>query len=55
MTNNFDVIEEYLILLVRRGKDHPNLPAANYTFKEYYIDSIEKFKKLQPEIMKEFR
>lgn len=70
MTNNFDVIEEYMIeggipisqteagnlffmvLLVRRGKDHPNLPAANYTFKEYYIDSIEKFKKLQPEIIK---
>jgi len=31
------------VSLVRRGKDHPNLPAANYTFKIYYIDSIELF------------
>ena len=31
------------VSLVRRGKDHPDLPAANYTFKIYYIDSIELF------------
>ena len=27
----------FQILLVRRGKDHPNLPAANYMFKVYYM------------------
>ena len=26
------------VQLIRRGKDHPGLPAANYTFKAYYID-----------------
>ena len=31
------------IQLIRRGKDHPKMPAANYTFKTYYITSIEKF------------
>lgn len=40
------------IQLIRRGKDHPNLPAANYTFKTYYITSIEKFDWLIPEIKK---
>ena len=40
------------IMLVRRGKDHPNLPAANYTFKSYYIDSIEKMNFFKSEIIK---
>ena len=40
------------IQLVRRGKDHPNLPAANYTFKLYYIDSIEKMNFFKDEIIK---
>lgn len=40
------------VRLVRRGKDHPNLPAANYTFKTYYIDSIEKFDNIKDEIIK---
>jgi hypothetical protein len=31
------------VQLIRRGKDNPDLPAANYTFKTYYIDSIELF------------
>lgn len=38
------------VSLIRRGKDHPNLPAANYTFKIYYIDSIELFDKYVDEI-----
>lgn len=42
----------FCIMLVRRGKDHPTLPAANYTFKSYYIDSIEKLHKVQNEIIK---
>ena len=40
------------IQLIRRGKDHPNLPAANYEFKTYYITSIEKFDWFIPEIKK---
>lgn len=42
----------FSIMLVRRGKDHPNLPAANYNFKSYYIDSIEKYEKSLDEIVK---
>ena len=38
------------IMLIRRGKDHPDLPSANYTFKSYYIDSIEKYDKCVDEI-----
>lgn len=40
------------IMLIRRGKDHPDLPAANYTFKSYYIDCIEKYDKYEDEIIK---
>ena len=29
------------VQLIRRGKDNPDIPAANYNFKTYYIDSIE--------------
>lgn len=42
----------FVVMLVRRGKDHKNLPAANYTFKQYYFDSIEKFDKLKNEMIK---
>ena len=38
------------VQLIRRGKDHPNLPAANYTFKAYYFDSLEGFEKAYQEI-----
>ena len=41
----------FQILLVRRGKDHPNLPAANYMFKVYYIDCIENYDKYKDEII----
>lgn len=41
----------FIVMLVRRGKDHPDLPAANYTFKTYYLDSIEKFDKCKDEII----
>lgn len=42
----------FTVILVRRGKDHPDLPAANYTFKTYYFDSLEKYDKLKDEIIK---
>lgn len=63
MTNNFErfrsfmqLPEEeggdayYVIELVRRGKDCPDLPAANYHFKNYYIDTLKKYDSVQDEI-----
>lgn len=38
------------VQLIRRGKDNPDMPAANYTFKTYYIDSIELFDNYLEEI-----
>lgn len=40
----------YVINLVRRGKDCPDLPAANYHFKNYYIDTLKKYDSVQNEI-----
>lgn len=40
----------YVIELVRRGKGCPDLPAANYHFRNYYIDSLAKYDKVQDEI-----
>lgn len=40
----------YVIELVRRGKDCPDLPAANYHFKNYYIDTLKKYDNVQDEI-----
>ena len=40
------------VQLIRRGKDHPGLPAANYTFKTYYIDCLYNFDKYKDEIIK---
>lgn len=40
----------YVIELVRRGKDCPDLPAANYHFKNYYIDTLNKYDSVQDEI-----
>ena len=40
----------YVIELVRRGKDRPDLPAANCHFKNYYIDSLKKYDQVQHEI-----
>ena len=41
----------YVIELMRRGKDNPDMPAANVHFKNYYIYSWEDFDKYMPEIM----
>ena len=40
------------IQLIRRGKDHPSLPSANYTFKTYYIDCLENYDRYKDEIIK---
>lgn len=41
----------FAIELMRRGKDNPNLPAANYHFKNYYIRKPEDLDKYQQEII----
>jgi hypothetical protein len=38
------------VQLIRRGKDNPDMPTANYTFKCYYIDSLELFDRYTEEI-----
>lgn len=40
------------IQIIRRGKDHPNLPSANYIFKTYYVTSIEYYDRMIDEIIK---
>lgn len=40
------------IQLLRRGKDNPDLQAVNYSFKNYYVDSIELFDRYEDEIKK---
>lgn len=49
------VLEEgdayFVIELIRRGKDHPDKPAANYHFKNYYIRRPEDLDKYAEEIV----
>lgn len=40
------------VQLIRRGKDHPDLPSANYTFKTYYIDNLNSFERQYDEMKK---
>lgn len=67
MTDNFNNIKQfiqfitpkfdpnldqyYVIELIRRGKDNPDLPAANLRFKNYYINQISDLDKYKEEIM----
>ena len=61
MIDNFEQIETllsfddpdlfYHLQIIRRGKDHPNLVAANRTIKTYYIDNNEKLSKIKQEII----
>ena len=41
----------YHLQIIRRGKDHPNLPCANRTIMTYYLDSSNKLDKLKEEII----
>lgn len=58
ITSEFEqsILEEgdtyFVIELLRRGKDHPDKPAANYHFKNYYIRKPEDLDKYAEEIMK---
>ena len=40
----------YVVELMRRGKDNPDLPAANYHFKNYYIYSWRDLDRYKDEI-----
>ena len=40
----------YVIELMRRGKDNPDMPAANYHFKNYYIYSWRDLERYEQEI-----
>ena len=40
------------IQILRRGKDNPDMQAANYSFKNYYIDSLESYDSHEEEIKK---
>lgn len=57
ITSEFEqsVLEEgdsyFVIELIRRGKDHPDKPAANYHFKNYYIRRPEDLDKYAEEIV----
>ena len=51
-TNGRDSDDVFEIELVRRGKDNPGMPAANYNFKNYYVDSLERLDKFADEIKK---
>lgn len=42
----------YVIELIRRGKDNPDLPAANMHFKNYYLFSWHDFERFEDEIKK---
>ena len=62
MVDNFDIISSLLefpnndtfydLQIIRRGKDHPNLPSANRTIKSYYICEHESLVNLKDEIIK---
>ena len=47
---NSNLDEFYTIQLIRRGKDNPDMPAANYKFKVYYIYSQADLDKFEGEI-----
>lgn len=40
----------FVVELMRRGKDNPDMPAANYHFKNYYIRKVEDLDKYENEI-----
>ena len=42
----------YVIELMRRGKDNPDMPAANFHFKNYYIYSWRDLERYEDEIRK---
>ena len=62
MIDNFELIKSllefpnddiyYHLQILRRGKDHPELPAANRVIKAYFICSLESLDYVEDEIKK---
>ena len=61
MIDNFEIIKPYLVFpnndiyyhlqILRRGKDHPDMPAANRVIKAYFINQLESIDYLKDEII----
>ena len=58
MIDNFELVKSLFyfneandmfmhLQVIRRGKDHPNLPAANRTIQTYYVQSKEHLDKIK--------
>jgi hypothetical protein len=47
---NRDEDSYFTIEITRRGKDHPNLPGANYHFKTYFINKLNDIDRFKDEI-----
>lgn len=62
MTDNFEIIKPllgfpnddiyYHLQIIRRGKDHPELPVANRVIKPYFICSLEGLDYVEQEVKK---
>ena len=60
MVDNFGIVyplldtsdkdDFYHVQIIRRGKDHPNLPSANRTIISYYVSSLSPLSKYEYEI-----
>lgn len=62
MVDNFDLIKRtfyfndasgsfFHLQIIRRGKDHPELPSANRVIKTYYVESSEYLEKIKDEVI----
>ena len=50
--NESSLLKHYVVEIMSRGKDNPDMPAANRHFKNYYFPCIDKFDRYEPEIKK---
>ena len=48
--NSASLLKNYVIEIISRGKDNPDMPAANRHFKNYYITCIDSLEKYEDEI-----
>ena len=48
--NESGLLKHYVVELISRGKDNPDMPAANRHFKNYYFPCLDKFQQYEPEI-----
>ena len=48
--NSSSLMKHYVVEIISRGKDNPDMPAANRHFKNYYFPCIDKFDRYESEI-----